>query len=141
MAEHKHAHKKDDVIQIPVGKYFESIRKNPWIIATIVLAVVLIILIFVKSSGSESVRTKTIQENVMAFVDKQVQGRGTATFVSATKQGSLYEVVFEFQGQQIPVYVTADGKYLVTQPIPLTSDAAAIGGNTDNTATASTEKV
>jgi len=42
--------KKDDVIEISLGR-IGIIRKNPWILVSVVLAIVLVIVIFYKSSG------------------------------------------------------------------------------------------
>ena len=42
--------KKSDEIRIPIGR----LRQNPWIICTILLAILLVIMLFVKSGGSTS---------------------------------------------------------------------------------------
>ena len=125
--------KKSDEIRIPIGR----LRQNPWIICTILLAILLVIMLFVKSGGSTSASISSDQasKGVIGFVNSQVQG-GNATVVSSVRQDSFYLVTVAYNGQNIPVYVTLDGKYLVTQPIPLTSggstSASANPSNTGN---------
>jgi len=124
MAEHKEQNK-SDVIEIPVGKYFERVRKNPWIVATIVLAIALVVVIFMKSSGGDGIVTVSAEEagqSLISFIDGL--GNGNAEIVSVKKEGALYNINVKYQGQEIPAFVTLDGKYFVAQPIPLSEDAA-----------------
>lgn len=122
MVEHEE-HKKSEVIEIPVGKYFERVRKNPWVISTIVLAIALIVVIFMKSSGGGivSVSGEVAGQNLLSFIDGL--GNGNAEIVSIEKEGALYNVNVKYQGQDIPAFVTLDGEYFVAQPIPLTAKA------------------
>lgn len=103
---------------------FTDLREKPWMIATIVLAIALIVLLFIKSDvGTGSVSKSEVEQKLLSFVEAQTRGEVTASVLSNEKEGSLYKVTLDMQGQQVPVYVTLDGKYLVAQPIPLSQDA------------------
>ena len=137
MTEHTET-KKEGVIEIPVGKSVEKIRKNPWIFSTIILIIVLIVLIFVKTGSGGGVATVSGQDaakNLINFVNSQ--GQGTATFVSAENFGSLYKITVNYNGADVPTYVSLDGKYFLPSAVPLTDDAAtALGtGSTGTTGT------
>jgi hypothetical protein len=114
--------------EISPGKrndFISIMRSNPWMVSTIVLAIALVVVLFMTSRGG--VTGNVISEDdasvkLLDFVNGQLAGQGTATVVSTNKDGSLYEVVVDFQGEQIPVYITSDGKYIVPQPIPLDQD-------------------
>jgi hypothetical protein len=126
--------------KVSTGKSFNKLRENPWIISTIVLAVVGVVLIFYLSSGglggAGGVSGQTAGQNLVSFVN--AQGGGNASLVSAEKDGTLYKVTVKYNGQDIPVFVTLDGKYLVTTPVPLTDDvkAAAAANTADDSDTA-----
>src|SRR3989344_7948582 len=97
-----------------------KIRENPWIIASVVLALALIgILLF---GGNDAVTGNVVNEatakqNFMDFVAKQGL---QAEVVSMEKEGVFYKVNVKVDGQEMPVYISTDGKYLVTSPISLT---------------------
>lgn len=135
MVEHTDT-KKDGVIEIPVGKSIEKMRRNPWIFSTIILVVVLIVVIFMKAgitgNAAASVSGEEAGQNLIGFVNSQ--GQGTAEFVSAEKIGSLYKITVKYNGADVPTYVSLDGKYFLPSAVPLTDDAAAVIGTTDTTA-------
>lgn len=130
MAQSKHEkkdNKKDDVIEIPLGKFVNKIRDNPWIIASVVLGIAFIVSLFFIGSDGASVSGNAISGTqaggkLVEFIN--AQGTGTASFVSAQESGSFYNVIVNYNGQDVPVFVTTDGKYLVTNPIPLSDDVA-----------------
>lgn len=98
-------------------KFIKESRKNPWMPASIVLAIILIVVIAVNSFGGASRSTAT--ENLLGFIEEQTGE--SASLVSVNDSGSFYEIIVQFQGEDVPVYVTKDGKYLVSQPILLES--------------------
>lgn len=113
---------KDDIIEIPVGKYLDAMRGNPWRISTIVLAVIVLVLAGMSAFGSGGATGNVISEDaaaeqLLSFIASQ--GNGEATLVSVENTGSLYLVTVNYQGQDIPVFVTLDGGYLITDPVPL----------------------
>lgn len=110
---------------------FESIRSNPWMPATIVLIIALVVVLLFGGIGGmtgNSVSGDDAGNNLIEFVNSQ--GQGDATLVSSVKEGTLYKVTVNYQSQDIPVYVTLDGKYLINSPIPLTGAVAAGAGST-----------
>lgn len=117
---------KNDVIEIPIGRYFSKFRNNPWIVATFVLAIVVVYLLFSRGGVSDNPVTGDVvtgdvaAKQLISFINSQ--GKGNADLVSSEKEGALYKVTVNYQGQDVPVYTTLDGKYLVVQPIPLSGD-------------------
>jgi hypothetical protein len=99
---------------------------NPWQISAIVLGIVTLILIFMLTAGSSvtgnSVSSTEAGEKLISFINSQ--GQGIATLVSSEKEGSLYKVTVNYNGEEIPVYITLDGKNLITTPISLDSSGS-----------------
>jgi protein-disulfide isomerase len=106
---------------------FDS-KKNPWIVASIILGVGVVVLLFLMFS---EVSDKFIQKSVNpddagTELVKYLNARtgGGVEYVSSLDKGSnLYEVKVKYQGQEIPVYVTKDGKYFVQGAIDMTLEA------------------
>lgn len=103
-------------------KFAKFTSKNYWMIATISLAVVLLIIL---SYGSLSGIGKTkAGETVQSLIAEQYNVQITVNNVSIVNQGSLgkmYYVVGEYQGQKVEAYLSKDGKYLVPSIIPVNS--------------------
>jgi len=98
-----------------------SLLKNYWAISTIVLSILLIAMLLTGSTTGAVVSPETAGQKVLEFAQNQ---GAKATLISTKDDGSLYEVVLSIEGQdgktqEVPVYVTKDGKTLVPQPIPL----------------------
>jgi len=98
----------------------EKIRKNPWIISTLVLGILAILLIF--SSLSGGISGKSISEDkaaslVLDFVESQIDE--SVELVDVSSESGLYKVTVLFQGSEVPLYVTKDGKNLVQGVLPL----------------------
>lgn len=116
--------KENEVIQIPIGKYLGNIKKNPWIVFTVLLSLICIFLLVLVAKGGGGisgfmVSEETATKNLLDFI--KAQNNGEATLVSVEQQGGLYSAVVKYQGQDIPVFITLDGKFLVSDPIPLVS--------------------
>lgn len=107
-------------------------QTNYWIISTVVLAIILSVTLLMPSTSSTSVSAETAGQNVLDFALSQ---GAQAELVSTSDDGSLYEVVLSIEGQEVPVYVTKDGKTLVPQPIPLTTSDDTSKTNTPSTPT------
>jgi len=111
-SEKKHA--SNDSIKIPVK----------WVVSVVVLIVVIVLVFLFLNSGilsktkSSDISEKEATGKVLSFFAANVP-ESNVTFVSISKQGSLYEVILNVDGQEVPVYVTSDGKYLVVDMIPL----------------------
>lgn len=127
---------KSDVIEIPVGKYFGKMRSNPWIMVSVVLAFLLIFVIFFNGfSGfgltGNVVNEKTAGDNLISFINSQ--GNGDAKLTSIDKDDGFYKAVVNYQGQDIPVFLSLDGKYLLGDRIPLAgTNLTGVDAGTDN---------
>lgn len=107
-----------------VQEIFGKMRGNLWIPATFVLLIALVFAVFMKSGGTGGVVSGNVAgENMVAFIN--AQGGGNAEYVSAEKEDSLYKVTVNYNGEDIPIFVTLDGKYYVPNAVPLTADASA----------------
>ena len=106
-----HANTKEEVVRIPVKL----------LVYIIVIIAVLILGFFIIKSGMISggnVSEKEATTKLLNFFTTQVPDTDV-TFVSASRQGSLYEINLSIDGEETPIYVTADGKYIVVDRIPL----------------------
>lgn len=107
----------------------KKLSKNYWAIATIVLAV-LLILVLIFPRGSSGIGAKVAGERVVSFV--QANG-GDAKLISTKEENGLYLVTISIQDQDLPVYVTKNGEYLMPSLIPLTGETANTNTNTQTT--------
>lgn len=121
---HPESHeKKEEVVEIPIGKYFSGVRKNPWIAATFVLALALVlVLVFGNGGSTGTVSAEQAGENVMSFIQSNPEIGDSVSLVSTEEEGQFYVVTLSYQGQNVPVYATKDGKYLVGNPVELTQN-------------------
>lgn len=101
----------------------EKMRDNPWIVSTVVLAILAIILIATgggfAGSGKVLSEEKAGQE-LVGFLNQQTDGG--VEYVSAEDMGSLYEITVKYQNQDIPVYITKDGKYYLQGVVDLNEE-------------------
>lgn len=106
-----HTHAQEEVVRIPVKL----------IVSVLVIVAILVLGFFVLKSGIISggaVSEKEATSKLLNFFVTQVPDVN-ATFVSASRQGSLYEINLNIDGEETPIYVTADGKYIVVDRISL----------------------
>jgi protein-disulfide isomerase len=119
--------KKEEVIEIPIGRYLSNIRENPWMISTLVLGVFLIAVLFFSPFGGFSGKTVSADkagQQALSFIQSNPSLEGVVSLVSVKEDSGFYEVVLNYQGRDVPVYVTKDGEYLLTgAPVPLTDQA------------------
>ncbi|MBI3623973.1 DsbA family protein [Candidatus Pacearchaeota archaeon] len=105
----------------------DKVRENPWILSTLVLGVVALILIISSFSGgitggAVGVANKdVVTQKVMSFLNAQV-GAGNVQYVKTSLKDGIYEIDVNYQGTQVPVYITADGVNLIQGLVPI--DAA-----------------
>ncbi|MEM4271278.1 MAG: hypothetical protein QXO70_04260, partial [Candidatus Pacearchaeota archaeon] len=100
-----------------VEKFF---KHNLWMLVSIVLAIALIAVIFWPSGMN---KTKASNE-LVAYLNNIVGGG--VTLKDVEDLGSLYEVTVTYRGQDIPVYMTKDGKYMVQAAQEISATGAAI---------------
>jgi len=113
---HKHEHRKKSVL-----------LKNPWRVSTAVLGIIaLIFLVLSLSGGIKGIGAGKILSasdaggKLVSFLNKQTQGE--IKYISAKDMGNLYKVIVSYKNQQVPVYITKDGKYFVQGAIPLSDN-------------------
>ncbi len=113
--------------QKPLNSSLNRFRENPWIISTFVLGLVIIALIgFFGFSiqGEDIASEKIVADNLVSFIKGQSKGEVDFSVASVEKEGQLYKVILDYQGQNVPVYVSLDGKYLFSDIIPLDSQVS-----------------
>jgi protein-disulfide isomerase len=121
--------KKDEVIEIPIGKFISNARNNPWSVSTVILAVILIsVLVFNFPAAYTFSNTKVDPDvagtNALTFIQSNPTLEGEVGLVSVQETNGFYEVILNYQGRDVPVYVTLDGEFLLTgAPVSLTDQA------------------
>jgi len=119
----KKEEKKEDVVEIPVGKYLKGVRKNPWVASTFVLGLLLVLVLIFGVGGGGSgegvVNADEAGQKVLSFINSNPEITGEAALVSAEQDGNFHRVIINYQGQEVPVYTTLDGGFLISNPISL----------------------
>lgn len=116
-------------------------RSNPWMISTVVLGVALVALLVFSYGGfasGQTVGADAAAKKVIEFINANPQLGSQVELSKVAREGQLYRVDVKYQGQEVPVYATLDGKYLVSNVVPLSADAQAATG-TDTTQTPATQ--
>ena len=101
-------------------KTIQTLSKNYWAISTVILALLLIALLASGGSSGPIVSAQEAGQNLLSFANAQ---GAEAELISSTEDGPFYEVVLSIEGQEVPLYVTKDGKSFTQQLVQL--DAAA----------------
>jgi len=109
------------------SEFKKTVKKNPWVIATIILAILSFILLILMLRGG--ITGNIITGRVIGGEDAgnklidylNTKTNGGVEYISYEDMGSIYEVIVLYQGQEIPVYITKDGKYFVQGAVPITS--------------------
>jgi hypothetical protein len=95
-------------------------KSNPWIVASVILAILVIVLGYMAFFNKPTVTIVPGDQAGKKLVDfLNVKTQGGVDYVSNKDMGNLYEVTVSYQSQEIPVYITKDGKYFVQAPVPL----------------------
>jgi hypothetical protein len=114
--------KKNDEIEIPIGKIIKTLKKNKFLVLGIIaVAVVAYVFLFssyelpsmnMENSGSEELA----KENLVNFASSQ---GATIDVVKTEDLGDVYEMTVSIEGEEVPLYVTKDGKYLIPTITPI----------------------
>lgn len=128
--EEHHEHHEAKIDNNPDKIDFSKIKKNPWMIISVILAVIAIILLVLIFYKPGTVSGTAAGDNVVKFA--QAQGL-QASVLGVVDKGAFYEVNLSMNNQRFPVYVTKDGKNMATGLIPLTVD------NTNNNTNTNTQ--
>jgi len=97
----------------------EKISRNNWKILSFFLSLVIIGLLVFISYGritGKVVSESYAKDKLMDFVKSR--GINDAKILESNEKSGLYEIVLSIQGQEIPLYMTKDGKYITQILIP-----------------------
>ena len=102
--------------------FVKNMKKNPWIISTLALGLIVVVLLVVNFTGitGNVVSGDDAGKSVVDFINSRANAG--LTYISSEDLGGLYKVIVLYQGQDVPVYVTKDGKYYATGATPITAD-------------------
>ena len=128
-------HHKGDVIEIKVPAFLKigHLKRNPWIISTIVFGIISLILawnIFYGASFSGgTISSDEAGAKIAKFLNDNAGAEVTVNDVST--ESGMYKVTLDYQGGLIPIYVTKDGKYFIQSPVSLDEEPSDSGTSTD----------
>lgn len=102
-------------------------KLNPWMIASIILGIIVLVLLFsgfsitggVINTGTGQISKEEAGQQVLDFANSQTGGG--VELVEVSENYGLYEVTIKFQGQELPLYITKDGEALVQGVMPMDS--------------------
>ncbi len=112
---------KKDTVEIKIPKLnVHGLRKNPWILSTIVLAILVFMFLVSSFNGitGNVISSNQAEEIVIDFLNVNAAQNVEIIKVEDTGTG-FYEVTLSLDGQLMPLYVTRDGKNLVQGIIPV----------------------
>lgn len=113
MEEEKKEHKK-----ISLSK---KLKENPWVLSTLVFGVLVVLLIISNFAFTGNVSKEKVASNFISYINS-VSG-AQLEYSSVDDYGNgFYQVIVEVSGQQVPVYITKDGKYYTTSLVPITQE-------------------
>lgn len=102
-------------IKISLGK---KLKENPWILSTLVFGIIAVILLMGNFSVTGHVSGEKVGEDFVNFINSQ--GVGEIEFISFEDfSSSLYQIVVNSNGKDVPLYVTKDGKFYIPQIFPI----------------------
>ncbi len=104
-------------------KIVKSMRNNPWIAISTVLGILIIVLLIMAFKGGLTKNVISADEagkGLVQFLNQK--SNGGVEYISYEDKGDLYQVKVKYQGQEMPVYITKDGKYFVQGATPLTDE-------------------
>ena len=119
----EHEHHKEEVIEIKIPKFLkiEHLRRNPWIISTLVFGILSAVLIansfYGTSFSGGSISPDEAGAKIAKFLNENAGAEVTVNDVST--ESGMYKVNLNYQGGLIPIYVTKDGKYFIQSPVSL----------------------
>jgi protein-disulfide isomerase len=100
-------------------KLKKTVKKNPWVMATIVLGIIALVLLVMMLRGGitgniitgKAIGGQEAGDKLIDYLNSRTGGG--VEYISHEDKGDLYEVMVSYQGQNIPVYITKDGEYFV----------------------------
>ena len=104
-----------------------KLRKNPFILSTLVFGALTILLLISMLSGGENITGNVVSKDIVGdnlvehlkeVIDPNVELMGIVD------DGNFYEVTIGYEGQEIPIYVTKDGASYTPNLLPLTAPSS-----------------
>ena len=86
-----------------------------WKIATVVLGILFVVSIFTHGFSFTGLAVGNVANKALDFINKYVAPDGGVILKSVDKESGLYKLTLLYKDQEIPAYVTTDGKYLILQ--------------------------
>jgi protein-disulfide isomerase len=99
----------------------KEITGNYWRTAAVILGILLVLTLIFGEMGGATISKEMAGEKVIDFA--KTQGV-EASLVEVNQKGSVFEVILSMEGQEVPVYITADGINLVPSLVPLETPVA-----------------
>ncbi len=100
----------------------EKARKNPWVVSTLILGILVVILLVTTFSGGftgNAVSKSTAADNVVSYAESQ----GVNVLVNdISEKFGLYSLAVSIDGKNSSLYVTKDGKNIVSGLIPMVAE-------------------
>ena len=94
-----------------------KVKKNYlWIGLAVIIIIIAAFLIFKSGVG---VTGNVVAEDFVSYMNSILDSEVKLIDVSKYEDTGLYIVLIEYQGQEIPVYVTKDGSYYATNLLPI----------------------
>ncbi len=127
MSEEKEVKKQEDsheekkVVHHKKIELTSKIRKNPWILATILLGVLVLVLfsaMLIGNIGPGKILSKEKAADQLLNFYTQM-GVDNLTLSSVKEVSGLYEVNLIYKGEEIPLYITKDGKNAIESVTPI----------------------
>jgi len=101
-----------------ISKFKEKIKRNPWMLVSIILGIAIIILLYTNFSGGIGGNVLSKGDIAIMAVDfvntALLQGQTTSILKSVEVESGIYKVVVSIGGQDAPIYFTKDGKFIST---------------------------
>ena len=128
--------------KIRVSEVKEKVQKNPWVVSTwifVIISIVLLVMVFRGGLGDGTVGTGNVisadeaSDLLMEYLNSRTGGG--VEYISYEDLGNIYEVNVEYQGQELPVFITKDGEYFVQGAVPLSVLNSDVPDNSSNTPT------
>ena len=109
----------------------DDLKENSWKISTIALLVVSVGLgallavsntncptgFFLLGNSQNSVNSQNVASDTLDFVNQNMIQRGEASLESVEETSGIYKLITSYQGRNITLYATKDGKYLMMQGV------------------------
>ena len=108
-------------IQHKKEKLTAKMRQNPWILSTLVLGVLSLILIsgsfFGAGMTGNVISGDVASNNLVSYLNTVADSE--VTLIDTEDSGSMYLVTVGYQGDEVPLYVTKDGKSYTPSLVPM----------------------